>query len=64
MNSSELDRLGKLIQEGSVPDWVRAYFEEHREEVAQKLKSGESVQLRGPYGQKITIRPTAERNAA
>jgi hypothetical protein len=59
MNSKELNRLGKLIEEGAVPAWVRHYVDQHREEMIAKLNAGQPVGMRGPRGEEITVRPAA-----
>lgn len=62
MNGSELDRLGKLIEEGTVPEWVRTFVQEHRDQIVQALSKGQPYDMKGPSGQVITIE--AEREAA
>lgn len=64
MNSSELDRIGKLMEAGAVPEWVRSYVERNRDQMIAKLKRGESVSVTGPSGEKLVIAPSTERSAA
>ena len=64
MNSAELDRLGRLMEEGAVPEWVRAYVESHRDAMAAALNRGETVEVPGPNGERIRIVPERDRTAA
>ncbi|HTF63797.1 MAG TPA: hypothetical protein VK638_13990 [Edaphobacter sp.] len=64
MNSAELDRLGRLMEEGAVPEWVRLYVQNNREVMMAKLQRGECLELTGPKGEKILIQPAANRTAA
>ena len=64
MNSAELDRLGRLMEEGAVPDWVRIYVERNRDAMIAALNRGESVEVSGPSGERIRIAPDRDRTAA
>jgi hypothetical protein len=64
MNSAELDRLGRLMEESAVPEWVRSYVESHRDAMAAALNRGEAVVVPGPNGERIRIAPERDRSAA
>lgn len=67
MNSADLDRLGKLMEEGAAPDvpgWLRTYVQGHRDEMIRQLNAGKSVTVTGPDGQIVVIEPTREATAA
>ena len=64
MNSAELDRLGRLMEQGAVPEWVRAYVESHRDAMVAALNRGEAVEVLGPNGEKIRVVSQRDRTAA
>jgi hypothetical protein len=50
---TQLSKLAELIERGSVPAWLVKEIEAHREE----LRRGESVTLRGPNDEIVSITP-------
>lgn len=64
MNSADLDRLGKLMEEGAVPEWLRSYVEQHRDEMIRQLSAGESISVTAPDGRVIVIKPAQQPTAA
>jgi len=64
MNSYDLDRLGKLMEEGTVPEWVRSYVQQNRQKMIAQLEAGQSIELSGPDGEKILIESTVHHTAA
>ena len=64
MNSADLDRLGKLMEEGAVPDWLRAYIEQHHDEMVRRLNAGESISVPAPDGKVIVIKLAHQPTAA
>ena len=59
MNGSQLNRIAKLLEGDALPEWVRAYLETNREQVAAQLDAGEDVEITGPTGQGVRLRPAA-----
>jgi hypothetical protein len=57
MTATDLSKLADLIEEDSLPLWLRKQIEEGTANISQALEQGRSVTLCGPQGEKITIGP-------
>ncbi len=60
--TTDLSKLAGLIEEGSLPVWLREEIEHKREDILKALTHARSITLRGPRGERVTIAPTT--NAA
>lgn len=54
---NSISKLAKLIEEDSVPGWVRLQVEALKPAIIAALEAGESYELHGPKGEVITIAP-------
>jgi hypothetical protein len=57
--TTDLSKLAGLIEEGSLPVWLREEIEHKREDILKALTHARSITLRGPRGERVTIAPTA-----
>lgn len=57
MTSTTLSKLADLIEEDSLPQWLREQVQQRSTEIAEVLEAGRLLTLRGPHGQQITISP-------
>ena len=56
--TTDLSKLAGLIEEGSLPVWLREEIEHKREDILKALTHARSITLRGPRGERVTIAPT------
>jgi hypothetical protein len=49
----ELSKLASLIEEDSIPDWVREKLKE--KSILEALEKGATVTLEGPEGEEVEI---------
>jgi hypothetical protein len=56
--TTDLSKLAGLIEEGSLPVWLREEIEHKREDILKALTHACSITLRGPRGERVTIAPT------
>lgn len=61
---TSLSKLAALIQDGSVPAWLRDEVSAKRQEILSTLRQNQPYTLRGPNGEEIVIKRTAEAVAA
>jgi hypothetical protein len=59
MSIAELNSISQMLEESSMPSWVREYLIDNEEAVEQKLNRGEEVKIPGPRGTAVTLRPAA-----
>ncbi len=57
MTATDLSRLAELLEEDSLPIWLRDEIDERTTEILQALERGQSFTLRGPQGEQIIIGP-------
>jgi hypothetical protein len=57
MTATDLSKLADLIEEDSLPIWLRRQIEEGTANISHALEQGRSVTLRGPQGEEIIIGP-------
>jgi hypothetical protein len=56
--TTDLSKLAGLIEEGSLPIWLRDEIQQKREDILTALTHARSITLRGPRGERVTIAPT------
>ncbi len=56
--TTDLSKLAGLIEEGSLPVWLREEIVHNREDILKALTHARSITLRGPRGERVTIAPT------
>lgn len=61
---TSLSKLAALIQDGSVPAWLRDEVSAKRQEILSTLAQNQPYTLTGPNGEEIVIKRTAEAVAA
>ena len=61
---TSLSKLAALIQDSSVPGWLREDVNRHREEILAALSHNQPYTLNGPNGEKIVIARLADAAAA
>ena len=61
---TSLRELAALIQDGSVPAWLRDEVSSRREEILGALAQNQPYTLKGPNGEEIIIKRTPEAVAA
>jgi len=64
MTATDLSNLADLLEEDSIPNWLRDQIEHRTGEILNALKSGQSVHLDGPHGEQLTIGPITPPNPA
>ena len=57
MTATDLSKLAGLIEEGSLPVWLREEIEHKGEDILKALTNARSITLRGPQGEQVTIAP-------
>jgi hypothetical protein len=62
MTATDLSKLADLLEEDSIPNWLRDQIEHRTTEIQNTLKSGQSVHLSGPHGERLTIGPISQAN--
>jgi hypothetical protein len=55
MNANELAKLAGLIEEGTLPEWLRREITKRKEELTVAASKGETVVLLGPNGEEFKI---------
>lgn len=53
---TELSKLADLVEDGSIPQWLRDEIEKTKEQILQALRESGSITLSGPQGEQVTIR--------
>jgi hypothetical protein len=61
---TSLSKLAALIQDGSVPAWLREAVTAKREEIVGALAHNQEYTLTGPNGEEIIIKRAVEAAAA
>lgn len=59
MTATDLSKLADLLEEDSIPNWLRDQIEHRTTEIQNTLMSGQSVHLNGPHGEQLIIGPVA-----
>jgi hypothetical protein len=59
-----LSRLVEMIENGTVPVWLRDQITAKREQIADALQHGGEISLEGPNGERVSIRADKEAAAA
>jgi hypothetical protein len=60
MTATDLSKLADLLEEDSIPNWLRDQIEHRTSEILNTLKSGHSIHLSGPHGEQLTIGPISQ----
>jgi len=60
MTATDLSKLADLLEEDSIPNWLRDQIEHRTTEIQNTLKSGQSVHLNGPQGEQLIIGPISK----
>lgn len=60
MTATDLSKLADLLEEDSIPNWLRDQIEHRTGEILSALKSGHSISLNGPHGEQLTIGPLSQ----
>lgn len=61
---TSLSKLAALIQDGSVPAWLRETVTAKRAEILSALEQNQPYTLTGPHGEAVIIQRAAEAAAA
>ena len=61
---TSLSKLAALIQDGSVPTWLREMVLAKRAEILATLEQNQEYTLVGPNGEEVVIKRAAEAAAA
>lgn len=56
MNASEISRLAELIEQDSVPLWIREQLQQNYQEIIAMLDSKGEVTLTGPTGEQFVMK--------
>lgn len=64
MTATDLSKLADLLEEDSIPNWLRDQVEHRTSEILNALKSGQSFRFNGPHGEEITIGPLSHATPA
>ncbi len=57
MTATDLSRLADLLEEDSLPLWLRDEIDQRTTEILRALERGHSFTLHGPQGEQIIIGP-------
>lgn len=55
MTATDLSRLADLVEEDSLPGWLRKEIELRKPDILKALEEEGSVTLHGPKGEEVTI---------
>lgn len=61
---TSLRELAALIQDGSVPAWLREKVSAQKNEIVAALEENREYTLTGPHGEQIVIKRTAHASTA
>jgi hypothetical protein len=54
---NSLSSLAQFLEDESLPLWLKQQLQARREEISQAFERGESITLRGPNGESVSIAP-------
>lgn len=54
---NRLSNLAEFLETDSLPSWLKEQLESRHEEISAKLARGESVTIKGPNDETVTIAP-------
>jgi hypothetical protein len=57
MTATDLSRLADLLEEDSLPAWLRDEIDNRTNDILNALKQGHSFTLHGPGGEQIIVGP-------
>jgi hypothetical protein len=57
MTATDLSRLADILEEDSIPSWLRDEIDRKTHEIVRALDGGHSFTLNGPRGEQIVIGP-------
>ena len=64
MTATDLSKLANLLEQDSLPSWLRAEIDHRSNDILDALKRGQSIKLLGPHGEELIIGPVPEAAAA
>jgi hypothetical protein len=64
MTATDLSKLANLLEQDSLPSWLRAEIDRRSNDILDALKRGQSIKLLGPQGEELIIGPVPEPAAA
>jgi hypothetical protein len=59
-----LSQLVSMMERGTIPSWLRAEIMAKKETIAEILRNGGEFELKGPNGERVSIRATQQVAAA
>lgn len=60
MTATDLSKLADLLEQDSLPSWLREEIDRRTSDILSALKRGQSIKLTGPHGEELVIGPVPE----
>jgi hypothetical protein len=60
MTATDLSKLADLLEQDSLPSWLREEIDRRTNDILSALKRGQSIKLTGPHGEQLVIGPVPE----
>lgn len=60
MTATDLSKLADLLEQDSLPSWLREEIDRRTSDILSALKRGKSIKLTGPHGEELVIGPVPE----
>jgi hypothetical protein len=57
MTATDLSRLADILEEDSLPAWLRDEIDQRTNDILKALEQGHSFTLHGPCGEQIIVGP-------
>jgi hypothetical protein len=57
MTATDLSKLADLLEQDSLPSWLREEIDRRNNDILSALKRGQSIKLLGPHGEELIIGP-------
>lgn len=60
MTATDLSKLADLLEQDSLPSWLREEVDRRTSDILSALKRGQSIKLLGPHGEELVIGPVPQ----
>jgi hypothetical protein len=60
MTATDLGKLADLLEQDSLPSWLREEIDHRSKEILSALQRGQSIKLLGPNGEELIIGPVPQ----
>ena len=60
MTATDLSKLADLLEQDSLPSWLREEIDRRTSDILSALKHGQSIKLLGPHGEELIIGPVPQ----